>query len=824
MKQIDLSGIWNCTQKSTKKTIPIKIPGDNHKALLDAGIILHPYEGLNELDIQWVGKEDWIFSRSFTVAKYILSEKEIFLHIDSLDTIADIKINNNPIKSSDNMFIRTRCDITDSLVEGKNEITIFFTSAEKIAEERSKNLPYEIPHTLSPVYSEHRNLVRKVQCHSGWDWGPCMMVTGIYGDVYIGTHSKGRIDYVYTRITKLKEKENIWQISVTVELHSPIESESEIIRIDMNELDISESTIVTLKKGKNEITLNLLISNPKLWWPFGYGEQHLYNLTVTTPDDTLSKRIGFRQLEVITEDDNIGRSMVFRVNQREIFCKGANWIPIDAMPSLQSPDRYEKLLSDVIEANMNMIRVWGGGQYESEIFYNLCDEKGILIWQDFMFSCSLYPSDPEFLTNVEKEVTHQVKRLKDHPCIAIWCGDNENVGALNWFAVSMLNRERYLNDYIKLNKTIEKVVKKLDPDRKWWPSSPCAGEDDYSDNWHDDSKGDMHYWSVWHEGKPFEAYYEVTPRFCSEFGFQSFPSLETVKSYAPEDQWDVTSGVMEHHQRSINGNEIITKTLAQYFKKPTNFEEWLYLSQVGQAYAIKTAVEYWRSKRPICMGILYWQLNDLWPVASWSSIEYNGKWKLLHYAAKKFYQPIHVAAYSKDGYSTLEIWGMNDTNKSYEILLDMNFIDFSGNISQKEQLSIKLNSETAKQIRILNLKNDLPFSREKGFLYLKAKTPSVFLENTFFFIQPKYCELKPANITFEIDTNQSSIFLIKLATDKPAFFVTLDFFEIKGKFSDNCFTIIPGQRKTVIFYPEPECIIKPKEVQKALKIFHLKPD
>ncbi|MHA2243830.1 MAG: beta-mannosidase [Candidatus Hodarchaeales archaeon] len=823
MKKIELSGNWNCTQTSTNKTVSINIPGDNYNALLEAGAIPHPYEGTNELDVQWVGKEDWIFSRSFTVDKDILSEKEIFLHIDSLDTVAKIKINNITVGNSDNMFIRTRCDITNLLVKGENEIRIFFTSAEKIAEKRSKNLPYEIPHTISPVHSKFRNLVRKVQCHSGWDWGPCIMVTGIYGEIYIGAHSKGRIDYITTKITKLKENENQWQVSVLVELHSPIESKSEI-RVDISELDISKSTKTTMKRGKNEMTLKLTIEKPELWWPSGYGEQHLYELIVTTPDDTLSKRIGFRQLDVITEDDDFGRSMVFRVNNKDIFCKGANWIPIDALPSFQVPIRYEKLLSDVIEANMNMIRVWGGGQYELDIFYRLCDEKGILVWQDFMFSCSLYPSEPEFLASVEKEVIHQVKRLKDHPCIAIWCGDNENVGALNWFAVSMLNRERYLDDYVKLNKTIKKVVKRLDPDRKWWPSSPCAGEDDYSDNWHDDSKGDMHYWSVWHEGKPFEAYYEVTPRFCSEFGFQSFPSLETVRTYTLEDQLDVNSVVMEHHQKSINGNEIITKTLAEYFKRPTNFEEWLYLSQVNQTYAIKTAVEYWRSKRPICMGILYWQLNDLWPVASWSSIEYNGKWKLLHYAAKKFYQPIHIVAFSKDNYSTVEIWGINDTSKSWKCSLDISFIEFSGDILEKQSLSIKLNSETSTQIKVFNVKKDLPFSREDGFLYLSAKDPPLFLENTFFFIQPKYCKLDKANITFEIDTNPSSNLIIKLSTDKPAFFVTLDYSEIRGKFSNNSFTLIPDQTKTVIFYPESGIIKTSKEPQKALKIYYLKPD
>ncbi|UCE12983.1 MAG: glycoside hydrolase family 2 protein [Candidatus Heimdallarchaeota archaeon] len=822
MKLIDLSGIWNCTQKGTNKTIPIRIPGDNYTALLEAEIIPHPYEGLNELDVQWVGKEDWIFSRSFNVGKDILSEKEIFLHIDSLDTIIDIKINNIAIESSDNMFIRTRCDITKFLIEGENEIKIFFASAEKIAKERAKNLPYEIPHTLRPVYSEHRNLVRKVQCHSGWDWGPCIMVTGIYGRIYIGAHSKGRIDYVYTNM-KLEDQENNWKITVTIEMQSPIQTESKI-RVEMRELDIFESTKIILKEGKNKVIINLLIENPELWWPSGYGKQHLYDLTVTTPDDTLSKQIGFRQLEVVTEDDDIGRSMIFRVNGRDIFCKGANWIPIDALPSLQSPDRYEKLLSDAIDANMNMIRVWGGGQYELELFYKLCDEKGILIWQDFMFACSLYPADRKFLTSVEKEISHQVKRLKDHPCIAIWCGDNENVGALNWFAVSMLNRERYLNDYIKLNKTISNVVKRLDPDRKWWPSSPCAGEDDYSDNWHDDSKGDMHYWSVWHEGKPFEAYYEVTPRFCSEFGFQSFPSLETVKTYASKDQWDVTSAVMEHHQKNINGNEIITKTIEHYFKKPGQFEEFLYLSQVNQVYAIKTAVEYWRSKRPTCMGVLYWQLNDLWPVASWSSIEYTGKWKLLHYAAKKFYQPIHIVAFSKDNYSTVEIWGINDTIESWEGILELYFIDFSGQILDNQQLSIKLNSEGAIHLKTFNVEKDIPFNRENGFLYLSAKVSSLIIENTFFFTQPKQSKLQPANITFEIDTTSSSRFLIRIITDKPAFFVALDFSDIQGTFSENCFTLIPDQIKKIFFYPESDCRLTPTEAQKLLKLFYLRPN
>lgn len=821
MKSIDLSGIWKCTLLSTNETIPIKIPGDNYSALLEARIIPHPYKGQNELDVQWIGRETWVFSYLFNVDKSFISEKEIILHIDSLDTIAEIRINNIVVGQSDNMFIRHKYDVTNLLVEDENEIIIILFSAEKTAEERSKKLHYEIPHTLSPVQSMHRNLVRKVQCHSGWDWGPCLMVSGIYGNIYLRADSIGRIDYFFTRILRLEGDKNLWKIFVTVELHSLKESNIEL-RVDMSELDISKSIQMILNKGNNLAVIDLTIENPKLWWPVGYGEQHLYNLTVSTPVEKQTKRIGFREIEIITEGDDIGRSMIFRVNGRDIFCKGANWIPIDALPSLQTSERYERLLSDAIEANMNMVRVWGGGQYESETFYKLCDEKGILIWQDFMFSCALYPTNPEFLASVEKEITHQVKRLKDHPCIAIWCGDNEDVGALNWFDVSMLNRERYLNDYIKLNTLIRNIVTKIDPDRKWWPSSPCAGEDDYSDNWHDDSKGDMHYWSVWHEGKPFEVYYEVIPRFCSEFGFQSFPSLETVKTYAETDQWDVNSLAMEHHQKNINGNEIITNTITRYFKKPDSFEEFLYLSQVNQTYAIKTAVEYWRSKRPICMGILYWQLNDLWPVASWSSIEYSGKWKLLHHAAKKFYQPIHIVVYSNDNYSTFEIWGINDTSQRFECLLDINFINFAGKSINKQQLSIELNPEASTLIKEFNSKVQLPFNKEEGFLHISSNNTSLYLENTFFFTQPVHCKLEPATVNFEIKITPSSDFSIKLSTDKPAFFVTLEILNIKGKFSENGFTLIPNQIRIVFFSPESRSMIKLKEIEASLKIYFLR--
>ncbi len=319
---------------------------------------------------------------------------------------------------------------------------------------------------------------------------------------------------------------------------------------------------------------------------------------------------------------------------------------------------------------MNMVRVWGGGHYENDIFYDLCDQLGILVWQDCMFSCSLYPATSWFLKSVKDEITYQVKRLKDHPSLALWCGNNEDVGALTWFESSRRERDKYLIDYDRLNEgIIGKTIKELDPLRKWWSSSPSAGESDYSDCWHDDSKGDMHYWSVWHEGKPFEAYKEIIPRFCSEFGFQSFPSLPLLTKVITHDgtknvdsgEFNLSSSVMEHHQRNDRGNTIILSTMLRYFHLPSSFAHQIYISQIQQSFAMQTAIEYWRSNRPRCMGTLFWQLQDNWPVASWSSIEYGGKWKALQYEAKRFYNPLLLTFQKQD--EEIALIGVNDNTK-----------------------------------------------------------------------------------------------------------------------------------------------------------------
>jgi beta-mannosidase len=501
----------------------------------------------------------------------------------------------------------------------------------------------------------------------------------------------------------------------------------------------------------------------------------------------------------------------------DVFCKGANWIPFDALPERQTRERLEHLLSSAARANMNMLRIWGGGGYESEDFYELCDEKGILLWHDMMFSCALYPSTPGFLANVEREIRHQVKRLRDHPSIALWCGNNEDVGALTWYPESRKNRDRYIVDYDRLNEgIIGRVVDECDPTRTFWPSSPSAGRGDYSDNWHDDRRGDMHYWSVWHESKAFSAYYDVSPRFCSEFGYQSFPSVRTISSYAGEEDFNVTSPVMEHHQRSPRGNSAITEMFTRYFRVPEGFENFVYLSQVQQALAIKTAVEYWRALRPLCMGTLYWQLNDNWPVCSWSSVEYDGTWKLLHYAARRFFAPVLLCAWLKQG--QIEVRLVNDLPAEAQCRATISVIDFSGSVLMKESFDVRAPAGIARRLKSWAMQ-DLAPSPEAAFVHLSLHRGTETSYNELFLTEPKRIALASAAVAMDTQVIEGG-FSVGLSAKAPTFYTTLDAGGIAGEFSDNCITLLPGKPRTVRFVPREKVTVD--RFRLCLSVRHLR--
>ncbi|HHV94085.1 MAG TPA: glycoside hydrolase family 2 protein [Firmicutes bacterium] len=812
MRRLDLSGVWQLSQLGSEESIPAQVPGDNYSALLEAGKIPDPYWGDNELAVQWVGQTDWVYSRRFTIDEDILAETSVFLSCEGLDTIADIYINGQHVGSTDNMFRRYRFEVKEYCRLGDNEIQIVIHSPVKTAVERSGKLPYEIPHSQFPIQAPHVNLVRKTACHGGWDWGPCLMVSGIYGHIYIGATSLGRIEYVYTAQS---HGDGMCKVEVTAEVISPEGGETEL-QVTLG--DIHQRKPVVLNPGMNIVSTELTVVNPQLWWPNGSGSQHLYDLTVAIAGDEVRKRLGLRKLEVVTEEDDIGLSFKIRVNGVDIFCKGANWIPADALPQRQTRERLDELLSSAAAAHMNMLRVWGGGQYESDDFYELCDEKGIMIWHDFMFSCALYPATKEFLANVREEVIHQVKRLRDHACIALWCGNNECLGALNWFEVSRRNRDRYLVDYDRLYEgTIGRAVDEADPTRLYWPSSPCGGRGDYSDNWHEDSRGDMHYWTVWHENASFDAYFDVVPRFCSEFGYQSFPSLETIASFAPPDQFNPTAPFMEHHQRHPGGNSRIVEMMTRYFRVPEGFENFIFLSQVQQGLAMKTGVEYWRHLQPICMGTLYWQLNDVWPVCSWSSLEYSGRWKLLHYLAKRFYAPVIVTAFQNKE-DELEIWVVNDQHREQTVTVTLQIWDFAGQIRKEEQYT----GAAAAGGAVLLAKRplaDLAPKPHEVFAFLELTGDGVYHYNDHFFTEYKKCHLPDVSIKAAVKEVDGG-YQVEVASDMPAFFVSLEARGIRGEFDDNCFTLLPGKPRTLVFTAKDAVSLE--QFQNSLKLYHLR--
>ena len=802
-ERMDLAGTWNLRRAGERAAVPMRVPGDNLSALLEAGRVPDPYSGANELAVQWVGREDWLLGRELRVDPAFLRGRTPWLYLESLDTCAEVRLNGRPVASSANMFRPVRADLAGLLAAGPNRLEIRFRSAEKEAARLAASLPYPLPHSAYPVQSPHRNLVRKVQCHSGWDWGPCLLVSGLYGAAWVGASESGRLDYAHTRARPLaggtgRAGGGGWELEVAVEFHAWREAR---LPVEISIAGRTRRSTVEVRPGANVFRRTATVRGVEPWWPAGHGAQPLYPLRVRVGGEEARLEVGFRTLEVVQADDAHGRGLVFRVNGREVFCKGANWVPADALPSRQTPQRLESLLAAAAAANMNMLRVWGGGQYESDLFYSLCDRKGLLVWQDFMFSCATYPASPAFLAEAEAEARHQVKRLKSHPCLALWCGNNEDLGALTWFPETLESRDRYVVDYDRLNEgVIGRVVRELDPQRTWWPSSPCAGEGDYSDNWHDDSRGDMHYWSVWHEGKSFESYHEVTPRFCSEFGFQSFPSLETVRAFAAEEQWNPTSPVMEHHQRHPRGNAVIVETMTRYFRLPEGFDGFLYLSQVQQALAIKTAVEHWRSRRPLCMGVLYWQLNDVWPAASWSSLEHSGKWKLLHHLARRFYAPLHVAAFCPDG-RNVQAAAMNDGAAPARGELEARFLDFTGRVRLERRLPLEVAGGSAVALAAWPLAG-LPFAPEEAFLHLRATFTGRrrVVENELFLCPPKRCALEPARIEAEVREGEGGP-VVELSTDRPAFWVFLEAEGVGGNFADNGFTLLPGEPKRIPFAP-----------------------
>jgi beta-mannosidase len=792
---IDLAGTWRLRCANRNIEVDYAVPGDVHSALIKAGVIPDPYIGKNELLCRWVADEEWVATREFTLAE--VEDGVYCLDVDYLDTVATVKLNAVEVLKAKNCFQRHRPFVQNALRSGVNVVEVTLHSNTKAANDEQAAQPFYIPYSVSNNPIPNGNMLRKPQCHFGWDWNLAVVPFGICGNFLLHTAAKTRIEQV--TVNQVHHDSGIVILQVMTEIFST----SKDGEIDFAILcgDQSISRRVEVSPGIWKLHESIEIADPKFWWPAGQGEQDFYELEVRCCDQVERRKIGLRKLELLTDKDGTGSRFAFKVNGREIFCKGANWIPADALPSNATPELTRKLLQAAKDANMNMVRVWGGGYYEKDFFYEICDELGLLVWQDFMFSCSLYPSTDDFLYEVKAEAAYQVKRLQHHACIAVWCGDNELLGALTWFEESRKNRDRYLVNYDRLNRTLEETVKSTDPTAIWWPSSPSPGILDFGDTWHDDSKGDMHFWSVWHEGRDFEHYYDVKPRFCSEFGFQSFPSLRLIKEFAEsEEDLNISSAVMEHHQRNKGGNARIAETMFRNFRFPMDFGNFVYLSQVQHGLAMKMAVEYWRSLRPHCMGTLYWQLNDTWPVASWSGLDHGGTWKLMHYMARRFYAPVLVTM--RNAGDEIIVSAVHDLPKVFETLVEIEAVSVHGGKKTLYQQTLKLSGD-GQEITRLNRRH----FAEATVLFLSWTDEKGAKQRSHLTALPyKHIPLPNPELSHSVK-EKSGALSITISAKHLALYVALEC-DVAGHFSDNAFDLLEGETTTITFTPDAPADLK----------------
>ncbi len=598
---------WTFREVGKPTWHPATVPGCVHTDLLANKLIDDPFWRNTEKSLQWIGKTDWEYTTTFDVTPEILARENIQLIFEGLDTYANVSLNGASLLSADNMFRTWRANAKPLLKEGTNTLLIRFRSPINEILPVMAKMNYELPagNDQGEKTSPH---TRKAPYQYGWDWGPRFVTSGIWRPVYLEGWDSARIEDAYL-VTK-KVNDDAATVAAQIEVDSTSDTKATLIVENSKNKTVVARQEVQLSRGANRHSLDFVIRKPALWWPNGLGSQPLYTFAVRVVSgsktlDEIVRRIGIRSVELRQEKDQTGKSFMFVVNGIPVFAKGANWIPADSFPTRITEGKYRHLLESVRDANMNMLRVWGGGIYERDDFYDLCDEMGILVWQDFMFGCSLYPGDQAFLDNVRQEAIDNVKRLRNHPSIVIWVGNNEiELAWFRWGWKQQLPASLW-DDYLKLfHGVLQEVCHSLDPSRPYWPSSPSANLEDGPGS---QKIGDLHYWDVWHGAAPFREYEKQSPRFMSEYGFQAFPQIETVATYTDPGERNITSPVMMAHQRHPRGNQLIREYMLREYPEPKDFESFLYVSQVLQAEGIKIGAEHLRRISPHNMGSLYWQ-------------------------------------------------------------------------------------------------------------------------------------------------------------------------------------------------------------------------
>lgn len=791
MVTIDLNGSWKMKEKGMSEWIDAVVPGSVMNDLLQNNLIEDPFYRDNEDQAYAIASKDYVYVRDFFVTDELLNNDKVILRCDGLDTITEILINGQSVANTDNMHRIYEFDVKRYLTKGKNEITVLLFSPIKYIKEKQSQVYLGGVGDAVEGYPH----IRKGHSMFGWDWGPKIPDLGIWRNISLIGYSDARIDEVY--VTQ-HHAENEVQLDVRVRLEKVHDNTTKLeVKVISPNGGVESREVTT---NLTEESAHFTVTNPELWWPNGYGNQSLYKVEVTATVgdikvDSKELTIGLRTIKVRHEPDEWGKSFEFIVNGTAIFAMGANYIPEDNILARNSKEKTERLIQDCIEANFNIIRVWGGGIYPEDYFFDLCDRYGLVVWQDFMYACSEYDLTDEFKETITQETIDNIKRIRHHASLGIWCGNNEVEEAWVHWGYPKLPKHR--TDYIKIFEVlIPEIVKEHDPQTFYWPSSPSSGGG--FDRPRDPNEGDVHYWEVWHGLKPFTEYRKFHFRFCSEFGFQSFPSMKTIESFTlPEDR-NIFSYVMEKHQKNGAANGKILFYLSENFLYPKDFNSLLYTSQLLQAEAIKYGVEHWRRNRGRSMGSIYWQLNDCWPVASWSSIDSFGRWKALHYFAKKFYAPV-LLSIAEEG-TTAEIHLTNETREPIQARIEWKLRKNTSEVIKEGIIEARIDALSAKQCETLDFANVLTDNNKIRETYVEAK---LFIGNeeisttTVLFTKPKHFTFLNPKVEVEV-AEEDDKFIISLQSQVFAKYIELDLKQADCKFSDNYFDLSAGEKRQII--------------------------
>lgn len=777
-----LNGEWQFRQAGEAQWYKAHVPGCNFTDLMDNGLIPDPFYGVNEKDCAFVGKSNWEYRRAFCVDAKELNCDEVFLNFDMLDTLADISINGKLVGNTENCFIKYEFPVKSLLHAGENEISIFFHSPVNFVSQTYRK-------EGGTINSNGQNgiiHIRKPQSHFGWDWGPVLVPSGISGECSLEFVNTARLSRVSTC------QEHHESGAVTLSINADIQH--------FGEQEVSTAVQITCPDGKvmkaSGTHTDFEIENPLLWWTYelsGKEVQPLYTVKVTLLQgkevlEEKELKVGLRTIKLNREKDAYGQQFLFELNGVPIFAKGANVIPPDQFIHRFDKEKREKFFASVRFANMNLLRIWGGGYYADDAFLAKCDEMGILVWQDFQFACQAYPFFKEsFLENVKREVAFNVARMCSHPCLALWCGNNE--------IEQMSGAWQHKRNYVKWTDTffyniLEKQIRKIDKETPYIPGSPCGTA--YNTGINQDNVGDSHIWAVWHGMQPMTYYRKRFPRFCSEFGFESLPDLKTVKTFAEESDYDLQSPVFLSHQKCGTGNQKMLYYIATRFHLPQHFEDYIYLSQLAQMECVEDATLHWRRHRGRCNGSLYWQFNDCWPVCSWAGMDYNYNYKALHYAARRFNAPVCISA--EDSEKKIEVFAHNDKNEEVAVGIEAFFFTFEG--EKKKALRKKITLQPLSVKKVFSINTDYIPKQKKSqaglCVRLYNESGDMIMQKVILPDKEKNLALPKAKIEKETVIENGSI-TIKLKADKFARLVCLTS-EVPGTaFSDNCFDLLSGQ-------------------------------